>query len=151
IVRLMPNHSRAMRVLRELFAQAGDFARLEALYAENKQWDELAETLLAVAEKAGDAALKIKLYNRVAEIGQRELKQPERAAKAFERILAVDPQNLAAARELVPIYRGGEKWARLLATYEILLGHAGTVDEKLELHRSIRQLCEERLGSKQLA
>ncbi len=151
VVRLMPTHARAVRVLRELFAQAGDFARLEALYAENKQWDELAETLLAVSEKAADPAQKIKLYSRVAEIAQRELKQPERAAKAFERILAVDPQNLAAAQQLVPIYRAGEKWARLLATYEILLGHAGSVDDKLELHRAIRQLCEERLGSKQLA
>ncbi|HEX8953331.1 MAG TPA: hypothetical protein VF945_15860, partial [Polyangia bacterium] len=54
---------------------------------------------------------------------------------------------------LVPIYRAGEKWARLLATYEIILGAlkgAGD-DQALALHREIVELCEEKLGSKSLA
>ncbi|MSP60174.1 MAG: tetratricopeptide repeat protein [Myxococcales bacterium] len=155
ILRLAPNQQKAVRVLRELFAQAGDFERLEALYAEHGQWEELCETLLTVAERtpspAGDNALKIRIYQRVAEIAQRQLQQPDRAAKAFERILAVDPQHLGAANALIPIYRGTEKWARLLATYEILLGHALEEDQRLALHAEIRMLCEEKLGSKQLA
>src|SRR5262249_13835278 len=56
-----------------------------------------------------------------------------------------------AADALVPIYRATEKWARLLATYEILLGHARDDSERLALHREIRGLCEEKLGSKGLA
>src|SRR5206468_3431593 len=119
-LKLQPGHPKAMRVLRELFVQTGDYDRLEALYAESRAWEELSETLLTVAERSQDPALRLKLNLRVAEIGLKELRQPERAAKAYERILATDPQNLAAAEALVPIYRAGEKWPRLLALHEIL-------------------------------
>ncbi|MGZ3405885.1 MAG: tetratricopeptide repeat protein, partial [Polyangia bacterium] len=99
---------------------------------------------------------KTRLYTRVAEIAQHELKSPERAAKAYERILAIDPENQTAAAALVPIYRAGEKWARLLATFEIILGAHGRQaktdgDETIALHREIVELCEEKLGSKSLA
>src|SRR6185312_5273044 len=122
IVRLMPTHGKAMRTLRELYAAAGRYAELEALYRGQGQYEELCEILTSVAERVPEASEKIRLYMRVAEIAQHELKSPERAAKAYERILAIDSENVAAAHSLVPIYRAGEKWARLLATYEIILG-----------------------------
>ncbi len=155
IVKIQPSHQKAMRTLRELYAQGGRFAELEKLYAEQGQWEELCEVLLSVAERVADNALKLQLYFRVAEIAQRELKAPERAAKAYERILAIDGTNRDAANALVPIYRASEKWARLLATYEIVLGHAPAGpdgdDARLALHREIVALCEEKLGSKGLA
>ena len=151
ILKLVPGHPKTQRMLRDLFAQAGDYSQLESLYVGSGQFEELCETLLGVAERATDTAQKLALYRRAAGIAENELKAPERAAKAYERILAVDETNLEAARALVPIYRKTEKWARLLATYEILLGHARTDDERLALHGDIRVLCEEKLGSKQLA
>src|SRR5260370_39204698 len=51
IVRRMPTHQKAMRTLRELFAQGGRFADLENLYGENNQVDELCEGLTSVAEQ----------------------------------------------------------------------------------------------------
>ncbi|HEY7956264.1 MAG TPA: tetratricopeptide repeat protein, partial [Polyangia bacterium] len=153
IVRKLPTHAKALRTLRELFAQGGRFDDLERLYAESGQWEELCEVLHGVAERlaSGEDAQRIRLYTRVAEVAARELKTPERAQKAYERILAVDPTHLAAAEALVPIYRGSEKWARLIATYEILLGHADSDDARLALNQQIRALCEEKLGSKGLA
>jgi tetratricopeptide (TPR) repeat protein len=151
IVRKLPTHQKAVRTLRELFAQGGRFDELEKLYAEGGQWEELCEVLSAVAERLNDANERVRLYMRVAELAQTRLHAPDRAAKAYERILAVDGQNRAAAEALVPIYRATEKWARLLSTYEILLGHARDDDERLGLHREIRTLCEEKLGSKGLA
>lgn len=151
ILRIAPGHHRTMRQLRDLLIQAGDTDELEVLYAQTKQWEELCETLMTVAERTTDLAQRVKLNRRVAEVALEQLHQPERAGKAYERILAVEPRNLDAARALVPIYRRAEKWARLLATYEILLGYAERDPERLELHREIRVLCEEKLGSKQLA
>ncbi|MCA1663705.1 MAG: hypothetical protein LC659_05470, partial [Myxococcales bacterium] len=157
IVRLMPSHQKAMRTLRELYAAAGRYGELEALYRGQGQYEELCEILTSVAERLpgpDQNSEKSRLYTRVAEIAQHELKSPERAAKAYERILAIDPENQHAADALVPIYRAGEKWARLLATYEILLGAkkaTGDLDETLALHREIVGLCEEKLGSKSLA
>jgi tetratricopeptide (TPR) repeat protein len=151
IVRKMPSHPKAMRTLRELFAQGQRFDELEKLYGENGQWEELCEVLLGAAERLPETPKKIGLYTRVADVAMKHLNAPERAAKAYERILAVEGDNAQAAGALVPIYRAGEKWARLLASYEILLGHSKDDDERLQLHSEIIAVCEEKLGSKGLA
>ena len=69
-------------------------------------------------------AARTRLLERVALIAQEKLNQPERALKAYERILATDPRNRGAALALLPLYRDAQKWPRLLATYEVLLGPA---------------------------
>ena len=78
------------------------------------------------------------------------------ADQPLERILAIDSDNQPAAQALVPIYRASEKWARLLAVFEIILGAQSrqpTADSEqtLALHREIVELCEQKLGSKSLA
>jgi tetratricopeptide (TPR) repeat protein len=151
IVRKMPSHPKAMRTLRELFAQGQRWAELEQLYGEHNQWEELCEVLLSAAERLSEPSQRVVLYEKVAEVAGEKLKSPERAAKAYERILAVDGNHQQAALALVPIYRAQEKWARLLASYEILLGHATDDDARLERLAEIRRLCEEKLGSKGLA
>jgi tetratricopeptide (TPR) repeat protein len=150
VLRLQPGHTKALRVLRELYAQAGDLDALERLYGGLGAWEELIEVWSAVAERS-ESEKKLAILQRAAKIAEERVGTPERVARAYERILAVDPHNPTAARALVPIYRKGEKWARLLSTYEILLGHAAEKTEKLTLHREIRQLCEEKIGSKAMA
>ncbi len=153
IVKLQPTHQKAMRTLQGLYAQGGRYDELEQLYAQSGQWDELCDVLSSVAEKmpASEQPRRIALYLRVAEIAQRQLSSADRAAKAYERILGLEPQNRVAAEALLPIYRAQEKWARLLSTYEIVLGHAVDDKAKLAIIHEIQQLCEEKLGSKGLA
>ena len=147
----MPSHQKAMRTLRELYGQAGRYDELEKLYGQQGQWDELYEVLLGLAERADKSETRIDLYLRAARVGRLELSSPERAQKAYERILLVDPQHLAAAQALVPIYQHSEKWPRLLSMYEILLSHASQDDERLSLMARIAELAEAKLSSKQLA
>jgi tetratricopeptide (TPR) repeat protein len=151
IVRLVPGHTKVVRTLRELYAQSGRFEELERLYAEQGNWEELCDALYAIAERTSAVAERLALYVRVAKIAHDQLRSPERASKAYERILGLDPANRLAALALLPIYRASEKWARLLSVYEVVLGHAVDDDEKLALHGEIRSLCEEKLGSKGLA
>jgi golgin subfamily B member 1 len=150
ILKIQPGHSRAVRLLREILAQSGDFGALEDLYGALGDWDGLLEVLHAAADRTPEPHQKLAILERIATLAV-EKAAPEKAAKAYERILALDPQNLTAARALVPIYRRTEKWARLLSTYEALLAHAESPGERLTLHLDIRQLCEEKLGSKALA
>ena len=77
------------------------------------------------------------MLERISRLCER-MNAPDKAAKAWERILVLDPQHIAAARALVPIYRRAEKWARLLSTYEVLLAHAPSDADKLQLHLEIR-------------
>ncbi len=166
ILQLQPTHARATRILQGLFAQAGQLDELVALYARGNQWDELFEVLQQTAERLPptDTARRTEILLRAAELATTQLRNPDKAARAYERILALDaPDSTAsptggrsestrsAARALLAIYRAQEKWARLLATYEVLLGFSTSVDEQLAMIREIRELCEDKLGSRGLA
>jgi tetratricopeptide (TPR) repeat protein len=153
---LAPQNPRAMRALREIYAQSGDYSSLEALYVGQGAFTDLCDQLTSLADRTADIAARTRLLERVAALSVERLNQPERALKAYERILATDPQNRRAALALVPLYRGAQKWPRLLATYEVLLGPAAAADgvsvaERLELLAEARRICEQRLASKGLA
>ena len=138
-----PKNARAARALREIYAQAGDYAALEALYAEHGAFGDLCDQLTSLADRTADMAARTRLLERVALIAQEKLNQPERALKAYERILATDPRNRGAALALLPLYRNAQKWPRLLATYEVLLGPAAGGDalaDKLELLAEARKI-----------
>src|SRR4030095_6271100 len=97
----------------------------ESLYAEHGAFGDLCDQLTSLADRTADMAARTPLLERGALIAQEKLNQPERALKAYERILATDPRNRGAALALLPLYRNAQKWPRLLATYEGLLGPAG--------------------------
>lgn len=149
-----PDNPRVLRVLRDIYAQTGDLPALEALYAEKGSYEELCEVLSALAERNNDAASRTRLLGRVAEISNTKLHQPERALKAYERILNSDPENTTVARAAAIIYRTTERWGRLLATYDILLAAPETAvsqQERLMLLEEARRICEHKLNSKALA
>ncbi len=153
---LEPKNARAARALREIYASAGDYASLESLYAEQGAFGELCDQLTSLADRTADMGARTRLLERVATLAQEKLNQPDRALKAYERILTTDPRNRKAALALIPLYRTGQKWPRLLATYEALLGPTAAGDgvsqnERLDLFAEARKICEERLGSKALA
>ncbi|HVZ72172.1 MAG TPA: tetratricopeptide repeat protein [Polyangia bacterium] len=156
IQQLQPQNARAARALREIYAQSGDIASLEAMYVEQGAFTDLCDQLTSLADRTADVAARTRLLERVAALSTEKLNQPERALKAYERILTTDPQNRKAALALVPLYRQAQKWPRLLATYEILLGSSAAGEtvgpsERLELLAEARAICEQRLGSKSLA
>jgi tetratricopeptide (TPR) repeat protein len=153
---LAPQNARAQRALREIYAQSGDFASLETMYVQQGAFSDLCDQLTSLADRTADVAARTRLLERVAALSIEKLNQPERALKAYERILTTDPQNRRAALALVPLYRQAQKWPRLLATYEALLGPAAAdggppLTERLELLAEARLICEQRLGSKGLA
>jgi tetratricopeptide (TPR) repeat protein len=153
---LAPQNARAQRALREIYAQSGDFASLETMYVQQGAFSDLCDQLTSLADRTADVAARTRLLERVATLSVEKLNQPERALKAYERILTTDPQNRRAALALVPLYRQAQKWPRLLATYEALLGPAAAdggppLAERLELLAEARLICEQRLGSKGLA
>ncbi|MDX2022314.1 MAG: hypothetical protein SF187_18910 [Deltaproteobacteria bacterium] len=175
---LQPDNQRVFRTLRDLYSKANDFAALEALYAGRGQWSELCDVMTELAEQVTDEKSAIALRERVATLAIEKLNQPERAIKAYERIVAVDPDNRAASDALAGLYRNTAKWSRLLETFEQQLAGlaspeggaeaapaqgkrkknkgdkatgAPAVQEQLQVMAEARKVCEEHLGSKPLA
>jgi tetratricopeptide (TPR) repeat protein len=158
ILELEPAHAKALRTLRELYAMAGDFAGLEALYARLGQEDELVEALLAIADRLDGKSARLPLVERAAQLAQKKADAAsdnaaalEKARQVWERVLAVEPQHVGAAAALAPIYDKQGKWARLLAVREIELAAASDRAARLAKIAQIRMLCEQKLSSRNLA
>ena len=151
VLALSPGHQRALRVLRDACLASGDFDGLVELYSAQSDWEGLAEVLSTAADRAKDPALRIDLSYRAASVYEGKLGQPERAFRSYERVLAADPSDSRAARALLPLYEKDEKWGRLPALYENLVGRAETVDEKLDLLRRLVEISGKQLSDKRAA
>src|SRR5690606_16925180 len=115
------------------------------------QWDELVEALHAIADRRGDRRERLELLERAARVAAAHIDGRDRVARSYERILSVEPQHLAAAVALTPLYRETRRWARLLAALESQLQHAaraGDAERQLALIAEIQTLCEQEIGSK---
>jgi len=148
-------NQRILRALRDAYTQMGDFDSLEALYAGRGAWEELCDVLSQVAERTTDMAVRARLLGRVADVAGGKLNQPERVLKAYEGILATDPDNRAVARAAADLYEATERWGRLVATYEILLGPESapvlSLGESLAILERARFICEKKLEAKSVA
>jgi tetratricopeptide (TPR) repeat protein len=151
VLELSPGHAKALRVLRDAYLASGDLASLEELYAAQSDWEGLAEVLSSAADRATDPELKVQYSLHVAKIYEQRVGQPERAFRAYERVLSVNPTDSTAARALVPIYEREERWPRLLPLYEILLGNADTTEERVALYRKLAEVSGKRLSDKAAA
>jgi tetratricopeptide (TPR) repeat protein len=133
VLQSQPGHAKALRVLRDSLLAVGDYDGLSDLYAQTNDWEGLVEVLSSAADKAADPQLKIDLSFRCASIYVERIGAPERAFRAYERVLSVRPDDARAASALVPLYEKDEKWGRLPALYEVLLDKAEDVEGKLPL------------------
>ncbi|MCX4245708.1 hypothetical protein [Paraliomyxa miuraensis] len=147
VLRLSPGHDKATRRLRDAYVAAERWDELTALYEAQGRLLDVVEVLQSAADRVSDTDARVALYRRVAALCQNRLGQPERALKALERTLAIQPDNLAVARELLPIYREQRNWARLMSTYQVLLRAAQTDEERLELIAAMQEVAEHKLGS----
>lgn len=147
LLRLAPGHDRATRRLRDAYVAERRWDELTALFESQSRLPDVVEVLQSAADRIGDVEERVALYRRVAALCQDRLGEPERALKALERTLAIQPDNLEVARELLPIYREQANWARLSSTYEVLLKAARDDDERLALIASLREIAEDKLQS----
>src|SRR5579862_2024763 len=87
VLGIQPGHAKALRVLRDSLLAVGDYDGLSELYAQTNDWEGLVEVLSGAADKATDPALKIDLSFRCARIYVDNIGAPERAFRAYERVL----------------------------------------------------------------
>ena len=148
VLDLQPGHPKALRVLRDSFIAQGDYGGLTELYETQGDFEGLAEVLSSAADKTTDSALKIDLSYRAADVYVKKLEAPERAFRAYERILASRPTDARAALALVPLYEKEEKWARLPPLYEVLLAQAEGDEAKLEVLEKLAHVTGHQLGDR---
>lgn len=143
VLELRPGYPKAVRILREEYLSAEDYDGLTAIYASQEDWEGLADALSTAADKVEDPAQRVALSWRVARVYVDQIKRPDRAARAYDRVLSSGlggKDELDAARALVPILEHESSWARLPAVYDVLLRGADNDAEKVRIFNRLREL-----------
>lgn len=152
LLELDPNDRRAQEQLKKRFVTTKAWDELERFYAASNNWDELIRVLeRAVETPEMGAEERIAILFRVARMWQHKKEKPDRAARAYEKILSVDPQNLEAAEALTPIFEQMGDAKKLASVYEIRLKHVEEQSQRLVLLREAGLLYEEKLRNYQSA
>ncbi len=151
VLELSPGNAKALRVLRDSYLAVGDYDGLTSLYATTGDWEGLVEVLSSAADKATDPDAKVDLSYRATDIYTTRLNAPERAFRAYERVLQVRPNDVRAATALVPLYERDEKWSRLPALYEALYASAEDDDARLALLEKLTRVAGEHLQDRKAA
>ncbi|HYO97741.1 MAG TPA: tetratricopeptide repeat protein, partial [Polyangiaceae bacterium] len=105
VLEQQPDHLEALRGLERLLTKAGRFK-------------ELLENLERQVELSLTPRQTIGLLERIAGIHEQEFLSHGEAARAFERVIELDPGNEAALTALSRHYRSSERWDDLARVYE---------------------------------
>lgn len=146
-----PEDKRAQEQLKRRYVAIKAWDDLEAFYEPTGKFDELIRTFEREAgNKDASKEEQVDLYFRVARLWERQEKS-DRAAKAYEKVLELDAENLAAAVALTPIYEAAGDAKKLAGAYEVRLKHPSDPEERIVLLREAGVLYEEKLKKADLA
>ena len=145
-----PENKRAQDALKKLYLSQKKFDELEKFYAAQNKYDEYIRVLERQAETEDDAT-KVVLHVRIAELYRDHLQKPDRAMRAYEKVLTLDPQNLIAAEALIPLYESGKDGKKLAQVLEIQLEHTKDARERKDRIHKLAQLVETTIKDKPAA
>ncbi len=115
---------------------------LETIYAEKKQWPELAKLLEKKASSQRGAA-RIETLSAIAELYEDRLADPDRATAQYEAVIADDPRNIAALKGLERIYSQKGKYDDLLTNLRTQLETVATPRQRISILERIGGILEE--------
>ncbi|MBN9159751.1 MAG: hypothetical protein BGO98_42650 [Myxococcales bacterium 68-20] len=137
-------------------------SRLDVLYEQAQNWQELLGVLTRESEMCEDPNEAISFQYRIAELYEKRLDDVTRAIELYREILQrqVDHEPTLAALEglksgqkdplgaaavLEPVYEAASDWPRLISVHEVQVAHADDAFQKVDLLHRIARLYEDAL------
>lgn len=151
LLAIEPNDRKAQEQLRRKYLALGRWDDLEVFYAESGRWDEFIRVLEQQESRETAPEAKIGMLFKIAELWAERRQKNDRAARAYEKVLDLEPENLRAAEALIPIYSEAGNSKALANAIEVKLGHEEDAFTKLELLREVAALYEGRVREPQKA
>lgn len=151
LLAINPGDRKAQEALKKKYLTLGRWDDLEVFYAESGKWDEFIRVLESQEAKEGDDKAKIGLLMKIAELWMAQKGKPDRASRAYEKVLSIDAKHLAAAEALIPLYEQVNNAKGLATVIEVKLLHDQDDQTKLELYRQVAGLYETKLKEPKLA
>ena len=118
---------------------------LEQLYDKTNQPEKYLEVLEAQLDASPSDAERVSLYERMAAAWEERFGKLDRAADALEKIVALDPRNFGAFRELARLYFQAGKWESLVETYRNHVMATTDVATRIDLYCAMGQVYEQQL------
>lgn len=151
LLALNPNERKAQEALKKKYLTLGRWDDLEVFYAESGKWDEFIRVLESQEAKETDDAAKIGLLMKIAELWMAQKGKPDRAMRAYEKVLSIDAKHRLAAQRLIPLYEQANNPKGLAGAIEVELLHEEDPSARLELFRQAAGLYETKLKEPQRA
>jgi tetratricopeptide (TPR) repeat protein len=118
---------------------------LEALYDKTDQNDKHLAMLEAQLEAQLSDTERVAVYERIAALWEERFGNLDRAAAAYEHVLAIDPRNYAAYHLLERLYQQAGRPEALVETYRNHIRATADVAARAELYAAIGKVCETKL------
>ena len=118
---------------------------LEGLYEKTNQSEKYLEVLEAQLDASVADAERVSLYERMAAAWEERFGKLDRAAEALEKIVAIDPRNFGAYRELSRLYYQASRWEALVETYRNHIMATSDAATRVDLYCSMGQIYEAQL------
>ncbi|MGE3767423.1 MAG: tetratricopeptide repeat protein, partial [Kofleriaceae bacterium] len=149
LLQIDENNRRAQDALKKLYVTEGRWEDLEEFYRSRQKIDEYIRVLEREVE-AGNEQFRLSLAMKIAVLYRDEIQKADRAMRAFEKVLQLDENNLAAAEALIPLYETGRDPRALVRVLEIQL-RATPADNQITRQERMKRLAqynEEKLRDK---
>jgi tetratricopeptide (TPR) repeat protein len=111
-----------------------------------KSWDRMAALLEREAALITDAAQKVDILRRVAQIHREKLSNARRAIEVHKEVLRLDPQDAVSNRALVDIYEHEGDFAGLAQSLREQVTATAGMQERVTLLRKLLAIYDERLN-----
>ena len=118
---------------------------LEALYEKTDQNEKYLATLEAQLDASLPDADRVSLYERMAAMWEERFGKLDRAAEAYEQILAIDARNYAAYHLLERLYQQAGRYDALVETYRNHVMATTDIATRVELYVAMGKVYETNL------
>jgi tetratricopeptide (TPR) repeat protein len=145
LVTLEPDNRRAQEQLKKRYLALGRWDDLDEFYAASGRWDEFIRVLESGEARAENVGERIRMLQKIADLWEKQQKKPDRAARAYEKIMSLDAANRDAADRLIPIYESSNNYKGLSGVLEVKLADTADTSEKLEILQKLVELYEVRI------
>jgi golgin subfamily B member 1 len=144
------NHRRAQDAVKKLYVAERAWDELEDFYRSRGKIDEFVRVLERQVDQpdAGGDEDRLALAMKIAIVYRDELEKPDRAMRAFEKVLTLDDSHLQAAEALIPLYEGGRDPRKLVRVLEVQLAQTDEAALRQERIKYLAEFSEQKLRDK---
>ena len=124
-----------------------DTARyLEKMAQATNRWSELIQTANGWLQGEKDSTKIIQLCLRLAKWYGEDLGHTQYAQPYFQKVMQLDPTNVAVLRQMGSLYRKNQQWQELGRTLTEALKHATSETDRKEIQTELGELLEKQLN-----